>query len=186
MLPSEETIRWIIESSEWWIGEFGGFESFRQASLVRPVEDDFPVDLDLQGHDLVEDYFAFVVEHTGTREWPFKLVREDTVNVAAEVLKGIPHHETEAPSSFGEEEPQPILPGQPLTIPYDLAQLEDPVGLVATMAKGVSHYLLHRARQPPPGFDDDRELYVELGATYLGFGVFSATPPSTSCSTNTA
>ena len=172
MTPERETIDWIFDSTAWWLENFGGFPHFAAAtSLIVPTEDDFPVDLELAGHELAEDYFEFVKEHARLNEWPFQLVQVRTANVA-DALDGIPHHLTSPPTSV--EEPNEIADGEPLTIPYELSQLADPIDLVATMARGVSHYLLYNAPAASPGEPDEHEYYVDLGAVLLGFGVFLA------------
>jgi hypothetical protein len=170
--PDQETVDWIFEASRWWLQSFGGFAQFEnQSAIVLPTPDDFPVDADLSGHELAEDYFEFATEHAGLSEWPFELIDESTPNVA-DALRGMPHHMTSAPQA--ETEPVLIAEGDPLAIPYDLTQLKDPVDLVATMARGMSHYLLYHAPTEFPADPDDRAYFVDLGAVFLGFGVFLA------------
>lgn len=171
--PDAETLDWIFEAARYWLGSFGGFDAFAaRTTIVVPSEEDFPVDLELEGHELAEDYFAFVVEHAGLGEWPFELSLDEERDVAS-VLRGMPHAMTSAPRS-DDPEGAPIEEGDPLLVPYLLSQLQDPVGLVASMARGVSHYHLYDAPAPPPGTPEDRELYVDVGAVFLGFGVFLA------------
>ena len=63
----------------WWIDSFGGFDALvARTSVVTPTEDDFPVDLTLEGHPLASDYLAFVKEHAGPRDWPIIAVEERT------------------------------------------------------------------------------------------------------------
>ena len=162
--------RWLFGASEWWIGSWGGFARFEETTtVVTPTEEDFPVDLELEGADLAEDYFAFVLEHAGLGpDWHFELVLEKGPDVA-EALRGMPHHMT-GPMTGGEPL-QPLVEGEPFPIPCDIRQLADPMDLVATMARGVSHYLLQAAPTPFPGTDDEREYFVDLGAALLGFGI---------------
>lgn len=172
MVPEPDTVDWIFDASHWWLESFGGFEHFAASTLLSsPTVEDFPVDLGLTGDALAQDYFAFVKEHTGLGEWPFLLAADRAPDVAA-ALRGMPHAMTSAPTSS--EAPGLLEEGEPLTIPYDPAQLEDPVDLVATMARGVSHYLLPTAATELPGDADEREYFVDLGAVLLGFGVFLA------------
>ena len=42
-----------------------------------PVFEDFPVDGDLQGHDLALDYLSFVEAHSGTDGWEWALRSDD-------------------------------------------------------------------------------------------------------------
>lgn len=171
MIPEEDTIDWIFDASHYWLESLGGFSSFATGTtIVTPTEENFPVDLELSGHELAQDYFAFAQEHARLTEWPFLLVPDRAPNVA-DALRGMPHHMTSAPKS--KEEPARLEEGDPLTIPYDASQRGEPVHLVATMARGMSHYLLHDAPSELPEADE-REYFVDLGAIFLGFGIFLA------------
>jgi len=172
VVPDDAIIDWIFEASTWWLQSFGGFEGFaRSTRIVTPTEEDFPVDLDLEGHELVEDYLLFAMEHAHMGDWPIIVAPDEPADVA-DVLRGMPHHMTSAPERVS---PEPALEeGDPLPIPYTLAQLDEPIALVAQLARGLSHYLLYDARTPPPADASTRELVVDLGAAWLGFGVFLA------------
>ena len=170
MVPDDDTVDWLFDASARWLDTFGVADFLGSTELVTPTEDDFPVDLSLDGEDLAEDYFAFVLEHARLTEWPLELEADETPRVA-EILRGMPHHLTEAPRSTDHRAPP--SDGR-LVIPYSLSQLEDPVALVATMARGVSHYHILASENVPPHDDDERELLVDVGAVFLGFGVFLA------------
>ena len=172
MLPSDDLIDWMLESTHWWIESFGGFVFFEEHTpLVLPVEEDFPVDVSLQGHALAEDYFVFVQEHAGLNEWSFRLTEETAPNVS-DVLRGMPHGMT--PGLTLTAEPATVRADRPLPIPYSHAQLDDPEDLVASMARGLSHYLLQSAPTEAPGAAEDEAFLVDLGACLMGFGVFLA------------
>lgn len=172
MPPQEETREWIHQAARWWIESFGGFEALRASTLLVPTEECFPVDTELEGHALAEDFFSFVLEHAGLSEWPLVLVPEEEWPDVGAILRGMPHHMTSAPVSHTKS--APIAEGDPLPIPYHPRLIAEPIGLVATMARGVSHYLLYEAPTELPGEADDREYFVDLGAVLLGFGVFLA------------
>jgi hypothetical protein len=171
--PEDGMKEWLFGASEWWIGSWGGFDRFAEtAAIVTPTVEHFPVDLHLEGAELAEDYFAFVLEHAGLGpDWRFELVLDRGSDVA-DTLRGMPHHMTEPTATRSPLEP--LVEGEPLPIPCDIRQLEDPMDLVATMARGVSHYLLQTAPTPFPGAEDEREYFVDLGATLLGFGIVLA------------
>jgi hypothetical protein len=57
-------------------------------------------------------------------------------------------------------------------IRYTLDQLHSPAGLVATFAHELAHYLLHMRTNPIPGGDPVEELFTDLTAVWLGFGIF--------------
>ncbi|MEM9068615.1 MAG: hypothetical protein AAGE52_08920 [Myxococcota bacterium] len=170
MVPEEGTIDWVFEAARWWLSNFGGFAEFATTPIVLPTKEDFPVDTSLCGHALTEDYFGYAKEHARLGDWPLVMVSEAVPNVA-EILHGMPHGMT-APVSGSTA--GPMQDGDPLAIPYDPSLLDDPVALVATMARGMSHYHLYGATTEFPGEAEDREYFVDLGAVFLGFGVFLA------------
>jgi hypothetical protein len=58
--------------------------------------------------------------------------------------------------------------------PISFTREQDALGLIAGFARDVSHYLLYRASEDPPGGDDERQAFVETGSVLMGFGVFLA------------
>lgn len=167
----QESVEWIAETTRWWLESFGGYPALAKTPLVLPIEEHFPVDTTLEGHALAEDYFAFVVEHAGMTEWPLMLEPVEQPNVA-DALQGMPHAMT-APPVGGE--PAPVLSeDEPLFVPYEAQELDDPVRLVASMARGASHYLLHDGLPEPPWDEEQWPQVVDLGAVLMGFGVFLA------------
>ena len=163
---------WLFDAVAWWLTTLGGAARYRDtATVVTPTLDDFPVDPELEGEELAEDYFAFVLEHARLRdEWDFEPEAEFTPNVA-DALRGMPHAMTEAPTRSGDEDWLPA--GDPLPIPYDPSALERPALLVATFARGIAHYLAQSDPDLPTG-EAHRERLVDLGAVVLGFGIFLA------------
>lgn len=172
MLPRKEFVDWLFECAEWEIRDLGMSRSIDEgATIVLPTEDDFPVDLSLGGHALVEDYFAFVKEHANLADWDFELVPSEP-NSPAAALAGMVHHMTEEPKSLDDDESDPIGDDEPLPIPYDPSLLRTPDLLVAHLALGVAHYYAQSAPTPPPG--DEVEHAVDVTGVFLGFGVFTA------------
>jgi len=165
------SIEWTFAAFRWWLENFGGFAEFAHTSLVTPTPEDFPVTDTNQEHELAEDYFEFVKEHARAPAWRFALEAVPSLDVG-EILKGMPHGLTSQPV---ETEPPPeIDDGGDLVIPYDPKQLADPQGLVATFARGVSHYLFNSGSEDLPDPHVNRECYIDIGAVFLGFGVFLA------------
>lgn len=68
--------------------------------------------------------------------------------------------------TFGDE-------GNEVVITYAPDSVDDPVGLVATLAHELSHYLLP-AKDEPPGGWDNHEFCTDLCVVYSGFGLFGA------------
>ena len=136
-----------------------------------PSPEDFPVDMSLDAHARASALLNTAMKHTGLTQWPFVMSLHQTPNVA-DVLKGMSHPLTGPVTS--DASTTTIAQGDPFPIPYDPAQLDDPVDLVATIARGMSHYMVTSAATPYPGEEEDREYFVDLGAVLLGFGVFLA------------
>ncbi len=173
MRPDEGTIGWLFDTTAWWVGSFGGFEALAAQGLPAPVDEDFPVDPELEGVDLARDFFAFVVEHAGVSDWPLVAEPVEPPSVA-DALVGMPHHMTEAPAPANDRRGGELAEGEPLVVPFDPAQVADPTALVATMARGVSHYILFSGHPERPFAEESWEHAVDLGAVLLGFGIFVA------------
>jgi hypothetical protein len=58
------------------------------------------------------------------------------------------------------------------TIAYDTNNLEKPHALISTFAHEIAHLLLHRTRHPPPVDAELDELFTDLTAIFLGYGLF--------------
>ncbi len=149
MLPEDGFIRWLLWAWERLLRFHGGIDDFRRRPLVTPTEEDFPVDLELEGEELVEDYFLFVKEHAGVQGWPFQLLPEDETE---ELLD---------PSTDG------------LLVEYDPRLLASPTSLVALLARGAARHLVLM-----DGSDDLEEDEIEpladATSVFLGFGLFAA------------
>ncbi|MGE0786528.1 MAG: hypothetical protein AB7S26_12730 [Sandaracinaceae bacterium] len=169
MTPDEATIEWIFDAAAWWLLSFGGFARIAETDVLTPTEHDFPVDLELEGEDLAADYLAFVLEHTRMSDWPFVVELHEPTDTAA-ILRGMPHAMTSPARASGP--PRRVASDGPYPIAVSPSDLEDPVALVAGLARGVSHYHLYTAPDEPPS--EERALFVDLGAVMLGFGIFLA------------
>jgi hypothetical protein len=172
MIPSADFIDWLLEAARWEVEHLSMTVSIEDgASIVLPTETDFPIDPSLEGHDLAQDYLAFVLEHSRLSDWPYEIVPDDPRSPAA-IVAGMPHHMTEAPVPI--EEDEEIEEGEPLVIPYEPALVAKPDLLVAQLARGVAHYYAYSATAPAPGGEESIEFAIDVTATFLGFGVFTA------------
>ncbi len=102
-------------------------------------------------------------------EWPctLKIQEEDPNLVVAPtvVLQNIEHNPL---GTFSANENNEV------TITYNPKIASNPTQMVATFAHELSHYLTGSAPEPPPGGWENWEFATDIGAAFLGFGVFVA------------
>ncbi len=135
-------IDWLFEA--WaWLRRADTPSALRHRSIVTPTPEDFPVDRQLVGEDLAEDFFLFVREHAGLTEWPLWVVPES----------------------------EAIEPDEGCPIPYDPSLVDNPCALVWRLARGSAYYAVHEAPAPPPV--EENERLVDATAIFLGFGLFA-------------
>lgn len=178
MADEGEIIDWLFEGTRWWLSQFGGYEALAPTHILLPTDEYFPVTPGAAGHELAEDLFSFAVHHARLEQWNLVLEYDDDPN-PLDLMRGLPHAMTGGVSGGEVEGDEQIPEGEPLPVPYGNAQLDDPLALMATIARGLSHYVIEGANEPFPGEADDdgghrRATYVDLGAILLGFGVFTA------------
>lgn len=137
-------IDWLVEA--WcWLRRANTPSAMRRRGIVTPTPEDFPVDPQLEGEELVDDFFLFVREHAGLADWP---------------LWAMP-----------EGEAADLDPEDGFPVPYDPSLVDNPCGLVWRLARGAAYYAVHAAPTPPPVDEDER--LVDAAAIFLGFGLFA-------------
>jgi hypothetical protein len=164
--PDDEN--WQLETWRWLLEQLGGIDDLRTQPLVTPTRDFFPP-TDAQGHNRAEHVFATVKELMGLQDWHCKLVaqleRPDAKVSDVAYLK-FENNSQQPLGTFGAEENE-------IVITYDPGLVDDPVGLVATLAHELSHYLLSSRGEPPGGWEN-HEFCTDLAVVYSGFGLFGA------------
>ena len=140
---------WQFAAFSWLLRHCGGYAKFLETTLVLPTEEHFP-DRGMKGHAAVAALFHRARDHAGMADWPCMVEREP-------------------------EEPEvSAIPADGIRVfTYKRGAL-DPVKLVAGFACDLSRYLIDTFDEPPPGGEAAREAMVELGAVFIGFGVFLA------------
>lgn len=164
----EETEAWQLETWAWLLRNMGGMEGLRRAPFVMPTTAFFP-STGTQGHDRVEEVLAEVKAMAGLAEWPTRLEvqpKRQPVRVIDSVNM-IPRGTPLPLGTFRQH-------GNAAVITYDPDLVEDPIGLVATLAHEVAHYLLHSFRDDPPGSETMEEFATDLATCAMGFGLFGA------------
>jgi len=165
-VDSEEW-EWLLAGMKWLEREFPDLSASR--ILAVPDRTCFPPSAS-KGPARGEDLFEQVQRIAGMAAWPVRLVpieppRHGPVNSVAALQS-----EKGACGSFRlSRSPAGTAMAE---IRYSLDQLEDPAGLVATFAHELAHYLLHSRQNPIPGGDPVEELFTDLTAVWLGFGIF--------------
>lgn len=159
---------WQLETWAWLLKELGGLDDLRAMPLVTPTPAYFQA-TDATGHARATHVFETVKTLMGLEEWQCRLApqheRPDVKVSDVAYLTVVPG--TESPlGTFGAD-------GNEILITYDPGLVADPVGLVATLAHELSHYLLSMKGEPPGGWDN-HEFCTDLAVVYSGFGLFGA------------
>lgn len=152
---------WIDDAAAWWLRELGPAGS----ELVLPTDAYF-------SDPAPEALFERVVELADMADWNFELVDESDA-IMDDPMPNMPRPAT--PGVVLAEETEESLPeGGPYPVHYSEEQAREPMVLVASFARQLSHYLLYAASEDVPGGDDQRPALTDVGAVLLGFGVFLA------------
>ena len=144
MLPEPPVLRWLFASWLWLLAECRAYENTR---LVRPSREDFRP-AEGTANAVVADFLGQVKSHARV-EWELAAVTEaaDGELVAADGAR---------------------------LVPYAPWALRDPVVLVAQLATGLSQHVVLWTEETRRPELEALDMTVELGAVFLGFGVFLA------------
>jgi len=138
---------WQFEAFAWLLRHCGGYPKFLETPLVLPTPGHFP-DRGLKGRAAVAALFDRVRDHAGMADWPC------------------------AVQPAGEETQEAIDdPGRIRVFRYSREGAE-PVSLIAGFALDLAGYLISTFEEPAPVAR--RQAVVELGAVFMGFGIFAA------------
>ena len=163
----EETAAWVAEFAAWMRDTFGADALFG-AELVLPTGAYLRRD-GKTGHELALHVFEQVKALAGMPDWPCTLLAQE-LDAPAQVSEFVTLRDAPAgPSgSFAYE------PGtEAVTISYNPNLVDDPGAMVATFAHELAHYLFATAAKAPPGGPELEEFATDLGAVFLGFGIFA-------------
>jgi hypothetical protein len=169
VLPEAEIIDWLFAVYQWLLTNFDGYEAFSQTPLVTPTDEFFPIQ-GLEGEALGDELFQLVLQYAGLEQWSCRLEIIGHITVG-DTMRDIPHDGIEDESPGGTFE---VGPASEAIIRYREDMLDNPVGLVATLAHELSHYLIATTGQSPPGGEEAYEPATDVGAVFMGFGIFMA------------
>jgi hypothetical protein len=156
---------WLLACLAWLTREFGGVGAARP--VVLPDDAHYPPSR-LTGHPRALELFDQTKAHAGMSDWPCELRAGEADRERVVALgHALRHHWTTPLGTFGYSD-------DGYFITYNPTSLAHPQVLVATFAHELSHYLLHTARDRAPGGAALAEHATDLGAAFLGFGIFMA------------
>lgn len=158
-----DEIEWLIACLAWLTREFGA----PTTPTILPDDRFYPPSR-RSGHERAIELFDQTKAHAGMTDWPCDL-RAGNADRERSIALGhaLRHHQGNPLGTFGYAEGR-------YYITYNPTSLAHPQTLVATFAHELAHYLLHTAKTSPPGGSALAEHATDLGAVFLGFGVFSA------------
>ena len=158
---------WHLETWRTLLDRFASEMPLVETPVALPTRDFFPP-TDATGHARAEHVFACVKTVMGLSDnWPCEL--------EAQPRRFNGQRVSEFVAITGGDEPNGTFRVEPdgrVMITYAPDLLDDPVGLVATLAHELSHYLL--AGQADLVEDETHELMTDLTVAFAGLGVFGA------------
>lgn len=167
LLSGEDTL-FQIECYKWLLSNFGGDGFYKEAHLVLPTNDYFPSAVN-SNESAAQMVFEQVKRYAGMSGWPVKLkAQEEDPNIHVAPTLIVQNVEQSSLGTFSFDE------NNEATITYNPKIVKNPMQMVATFAHELSHYLTGTALEPPPGGWENWEFATDIGATFLGFGIFQA------------
>ncbi|MCG8590918.1 MAG: hypothetical protein MJE66_16625 [Proteobacteria bacterium] len=160
---------WILRTYAWLI-RVPGVALDRNRPLVTPAHECFRgLRRDTPG--LAQRLLGALQCATGTSHWPCRLSEQPSreVGITSEAVPIVPAA-WEPAGTFRRS----FTGGTPPELTYQPMLLQRPVALTALLAHGLSHLLLARCPETPPGGERTWDHVTDLGAVYLGAGVFIA------------
>lgn len=170
-LVDREVAEWQFDGFAWLIDNFEQTPGLQHTELWLPVPEHFP---DTIGQNVGPFLFQIIKEQCGFNEGDIfeleaKAGRPDTS------LGGLALVQTTGQTACGTYQMIPAKYGRPREIiRYDKSLESRPSQLIATFAHELGHALHNRAVQPLDEPAELYELFTDLTAVFLGYGVFLA------------
>jgi len=162
-----DEVEWLVACLAWLTREFAAAGPLETRPMILPDDHFYPPSR-ATGHARAVELFERTKAHAGMRDWPCDLRAGDADRERSVALgHALRHHQSAPLGTFGYADGR-------YYITYNPTSLVQPQTLVATFAHELSHYLLHTAKTPPPGGSALAEHATDMGAVYLGFGIFMA------------
>lgn len=165
---TEERAHWLYRHYRWLDTTLPPRDDGTAARLILPTAEFYPM-RHTRDHAFAQAVFDRTRGFMGLGEWPCRLVPqsdEEQAQRAALRRSGV-FGESRSTGAAGT-----FCVGDDVEITYSPALLNDPPGLVATLAHELCHYLLATVREEPPCGWAEHEPLTDLAAVHEGFGVF--------------
>lgn len=165
-LLDPEEIDWLVENFSWLVECWAQGQALTNATLVLPQPGFFETGNKV-GHALAVSILDQIKTYAQISDWPTELVKGEPLPSASRSMFEVQH----PASPLGTFQ---TMTDGPVRICYASNLMQDPQGLVATLAHEIAHYVLAGAPAVPVCEPDQHEFLTDLTAVYLGFGVFLA------------
>ncbi len=169
-LVDRDIVEWQFDGFEWLIDNYSTGAGLPDSKLFLPTPDDFPSN---ENYSTQADHIFHLVKfQCGFNDGDiFDLLPQSGRPESS--LGGLAMVETTGETACGTYQLIPAKYGKPREIiKYDAGLENKPAQLVATFAHELSHALHNRSRQPLDVEPVLYELFTDLTAIYLGYGVF--------------
>lgn len=167
---TEERALWLYQHYRWLEQHLPAREGGGTAVLVTPTPEFYPI-RNTADHAWATAMFEATRQVMGLSHWPCRLVphidagrEQHAAFAAAGVLGEMLTNDAGGTFSIQDD----------VEITYSPALLREPVGIVATFAHELCHYLLATVKDEPPCGWADHEPLTDLAAVHEGFGIFLA------------
>lgn len=161
-----EVEQWHLDVWATLIERFNTGRSLADTPVGLPTRDFFPP-TEATGHAKAEHVFACVKSIMQMPDWPCALEAQPRRTAGLQVSEFVHIGGGEAPGGTFRIEPDGAV-----IITYAPDLVDDPMGLVATLAHELAHYLL--ASEADLVEDETHELMTDLTVAFAGLGVFGA------------
>jgi len=167
---TEERAIWLYRHYRWLETNLPRRKSPGRDSVILPTKQYFP-DSYTHDHASAEAVFRRVQSLMGMADWPCHFAQRRAVDHEREAdlaRSGVlgQSRMNDPAGTFSVPEKAKVV------IDYSASSLSDPIGLVATLAHELCHYLLATVREEPPATWKELEPLTDLSAVLEGFGVF--------------
>lgn len=165
---TEERALWLYQHFLWLEAHLPQRTEDYTPPLILPTPDFYPMP-NTRDHAFAQAVFDATREYMGITEWRCRLVAQTDEEREAQAAfnRGAAQYEAAYSGAEGT-----FSVGEGVEITYSPSLLQDPPGLVGTLAHELCHYLMATLKEEPPCGWKEHEPLTDLAAVHEGFGVF--------------